>query len=325
MARYVRKPVQYQGEVEVLASASNIETLGLSPLLMTLVEQWPFILKSTTIKGDQKTNILRWFARLLGYLAQAGENDRLLSALVESMRTEAWSKPHCEMLQAALQQRKQGGFADVEQSFGSTGSEDPEHSLKSKSADTADEDEKLEQVILPSEDPAALFRWTKKDVRDVVEEGDGGALILCLCSSEVGVRRQSMSGLSKLIARLQQSSYAEKEMVVLLLQELIHTAKGVIDEAPLPTYLALFAARAMLVQANPQHCLYGKVNHFLHQGPIWDKDRVPLMSQILLHPPDEDDSRFQELDWFLSMIHDGVRTSEVSKAFGTDDLLTNPP
>jgi nucleolar pre-ribosomal-associated protein 1 len=110
----------------------------------------------------------------------------------------------------------------------------------------------------------------------------------------------------------QMSNFSEKDQVIFLLRGLVHTAKKTIDKHRLPTPLAVFAAKALIIQTDPLHCLYPKVNEFLLQGPTWEASKVPLFQSILLREPKEDDSYYKEVAWMIDNLKSGLSTPEVS-------------
>ncbi|KAI9835820.1 MAG: hypothetical protein M1838_005194 [Thelocarpon superellum] len=321
VGRYVRKAVYYQGGLERLVMEGHDGPGGegeaaASPILVTLCEQWPFIVKEPSVDADSKDTIAQWLARLLQFLHQIGEDRATLLRIRDMMNDESGSDNQRMEFTRVFARNQHAGFILVDDPvIVATGSTEAAATTEMQDRDDASEDEELMNVEVSSEDPAALFRWVKKDVQAVLEDGDAAGLIRCLCSEEIGIRRQGLSGLARMVVRMQESGYAEKEMVVLLLQELLHTAKGLADDGVLPTYLVEFAARAILVQTDPSHFLYGKVNQFLHRGPTWDADRVPLLRQILLQPPEADDAFFDEVVWLLDMVILGLRTPQDLDAY----------
>ena len=317
-ARYNRKTAHYQAELEMMASTagsnghqSTEARAILSPFLLTLVEQWPFIVKSTAISGQDKEDIASWLNKFFACLDQIGEDERLLSQLIQVLRQNAATDRQRALLEHASAELRPSkelplGHTPTLRRYKTRPASDPPH------LDTADQDETIENVTYPAEDASVIFRWMKKDVQEVIEDGDTAGLIMCLCSQEIGVRRQAATAMTKLIARLQGSAYAEKEMTLLLLQETLHNAVPLIDHGPMPTFLAVFASRAISVEATPQHCLYGKISHFLHRGPTWDAAKLPLINRVLLYPPDADDGHYEEVEWVLDSLLEGLRTTAVS-------------
>ncbi len=87
----------------------------------------------------------------------------------------------------------------------------------------------------------------------------------------------------------------------------------VIDDAPVPYLVGVFAARAVAVLSDPLHVMYPKLNAFLNRGPAWELTRLPSywIEQVLLQPPEQVQSA-DEAEWLLELLLDGLRTSEVS-------------
>jgi hypothetical protein len=89
--------------------------------------------------------------------------------------------------------------------------------------------------------------------------------------------------------------------------------RDIIYTRRLPTVISVFAAKALVIQVNPTHFLYPKVNHFMNQGPKWDMDKVPLLHKILLDEPEQDGLFFLEVEWLLDILVEGLRSTEVSR------------
>jgi hypothetical protein len=102
----------------------------------------------------------------------------------------------------------------------------------------------------------------------------------------------------------------------MLAGELAETAKDLIDQSPLPYFVGVLAAQLLSVVAQPLHLMYGKVNRFLNRGPSWTVTKLPSywVDKILLNPPTEDDARYQEVEWLLDALVEGLRTPAVSIA-----------
>lgn len=85
-------------------------------------------------------------------------------------------------------------------------------------------------------------------------------------------------------------------------------------DSPLPYCAGVLAARFLLVIADPLHIMYEKVNKFLYKGPEWNVDKLPSywVDKILLNPPTSDELHYQEAEWLLDALIDGLRTPAVS-------------
>lgn len=96
--------------------------------------------------------------------------------------------------------------------------------------------------------------------------------------------------------------------------ELAETARAAIADFPLPHFTGTLAAQLLLVQADPLHFMYVKVNKFLNKGPQWNAKKLPSywVEKVLLTPPTEDEAHYQEVAWLLNILVDGLRTPAVS-------------
>ncbi|KAJ9662374.1 hypothetical protein H2201_006081 [Coniosporium apollinis] len=338
--RYVRKPIKYQDDLDALINldprvAQGLEPETVSPLLMTMVEQWEFI---ATMDFDRASEVGIWIARLFRRLRCAGENHTALSHLRNSMIKLEFNKDCRHALKNCFEGRGPQIRSLQREMVASSPFqvESPTSSVSVVAGDPASAHEETLHEGIRSETPPpedenhpGLHRWTQKDVEAAIEEGDVGELVLCLCSLHTEIRRQALSDMEKLVATLkvwiksllklwmiadirhQTSTYAEKQQVELLLSELIETAKVVIDDAPLPYIAGAFAVHALRVIADPAHVMYPKVNKFLNKGPSWNVSRLPSYwaEKVILNPPEEDDAYYKEIDWLLAFLHDGLRTN----------------
>ncbi|KAI9797422.1 MAG: hypothetical protein M1833_005461 [Piccolia ochrophora] len=315
VGRLVRKPVHYYDELATLKSNAGIDRKedalhSLSVVLLTVVEQWRFYYRSSVASITDKNCVARWIIRLLGYCRFVGEDGKILEKLQIELCKSGYSPEICSLFRQDLRQMTSDNIPTSADSEGrkanTTTTKSSDFSTFNVDSSHVADDEGPPQVDLH----AALIKWVRKDMADAVDDGDIRNLILCLCSDEVGVRHQAMSAISRAIAKLEGSGYVERDMMALLLQETIHTAKPIIEIRPMPTFLGTFAAHSVAVEANPQHPLYTKLNAFLHRGPTWDHHKVPLINKILLQSPSEDDAFFKEVQWLLDVLIDGLGVTE---------------
>jgi nucleolar pre-ribosomal-associated protein 1 len=153
-----------------------------------------------------------------------------------------------------------------------------------------------------------LSNWASKTVDELVDEGYAAKLISLLGSEHMSIRKEALTNILKMAAKVQQSDYDEKEQVWLLLSELAETARDQIDNAPLPSPAIAFASHAVQVLRDPLHRLYAKVNAFLTRGPTWPLDNFPVVNYILLEEPSADDTYYSEVTWLLAYLLDSLRT-----------------
>lgn len=100
----------------------------------------------------------------------------------------------------------------------------------------------------------------------------------------------------------------------MLAGELVETARNTIDAMPLPHFAGVLAAQLLVVINDPLHVMYGKVNKFLNRGHSWTVAKLPSywVDRIMLNPPTDDDAYYQEVEWLLDGLIDGLRTPAVS-------------
>ncbi|KAH0547698.1 hypothetical protein FGG08_000187 [Glutinoglossum americanum] len=144
------------------------------------------------------------------------------------------------------------------------------------------------------------------DMHDIIVNDCAGLVVMGLCSTESSTRMVALKLLEVLVQKLLVSNYSEKQGVAFLLSALINTAKRVIDKNRLPTPIAIFAARALIVQADPLHYLYAKLNGYMLLGPTWDLGHVPLFYLTVV----EGDCHHGEVSWMLENLVFGLRTVE---------------
>lgn len=317
VGRLAQRPVYYEDLLltkvtKIAAKRSSEERGPLSLLVVVLIEQWPFLVENKSVPLFDKFKIAEFLATFLRLCRHIGENEVIIEELVQALKEAPENDEFGDTFRAALGKDNTDDFPAVELAKVSS---QPEPTTvdhpSAKRTPSPCEPEKEEESAQKIEESKALLKWARKDVQDAVEDGDIGNLVLCLCSKHQGVRLQALAALSRFVHKVENSSYPEKELITLLLQETIHTAKKVITDEPFPTYLGAFAARALVVEADPQHFIYAKLNQFLHRGPIWDIGSVPLMHKILLHPPEEDGAHGPELEWFLDLALEGLQTQGV--------------
>lgn len=309
--RCARSPIKYLETLyELFAEASGLEEQdasgnALSPLMMTIAEQLPFFVKSTTEKSLQ----VRMAHFLSGYLGQAqaaGAKTPLLQAVMkrfalgfgDSKARKSLSIPDQTLLPEQM---------DIDE----TGSSEETNTPDDDTAQVSQEqlEEVLSVPIQASKDNSALVKWTTKSPEELVEEGYAASVIWLLSSEHPSIRKEALTSVVKMAAKIKESAYEENEQVWLLLSELVETARQN-DGATVPSTILAFVCRALDIIRSPTHCLYPKVNTFLTRGPSWDLDKIPLVQDIVQEGPTDDSAYYTELSWLLSYLLDSLRTPE---------------
>ncbi|KAM5348465.1 hypothetical protein ACJ41O_008289 [Fusarium nematophilum] len=171
---------------------------------------------------------------------------------------------------------------------------------------------KLEEMLhvpLPEEeDTTTLTKWTGKNAEDLVEDGWAAGLIRLLSSVHINIRKEALTNILKMAAKLKESSYEEKDQIWLLLSELAESSRDQVDTGPVPSAFTAFATHALDVLKSPLNPLYPKVNGFLTRSPFWSPDKLPLAHDVLHGEPSEDDKYYTEITWLLVYLLDSLRT-----------------
>ncbi|RDA87383.1 hypothetical protein CP532_7017 [Ophiocordyceps camponoti-leonardi (nom. inval.)] len=306
ISRCVASPIKYIDAMETLLGDASLEEDS-SPSLLSfaLVEQLPYAASS----GEKKA--LKPHARFLSLYFNAcylwEGNDGLLRALHQQLS--------CHFPSSKAKLTDLGDQSDLaalkaqdspkERNEGSARAADGQKPV----SDEVDLQQALQVPPLEEADPTALTKWISKTVEDVIEDGWATKLIRLLLSEHTHIRKEALTGILKVTARMKESSYQDGSQIWLLLSELAESSRPLVESGPVPSALVAFATHAMEVLQNPLHPLYAKVNRFLTRSPVWPPDKIPLAHDILHGEPSEDDRYYTELAWLLTYLLESLRTS----------------
>ncbi|KAL0256105.1 hypothetical protein SLS55_008497 [Diplodia seriata] len=311
LGRFVRRPIKYQDDLDALVALAKVEKTAESPvslLLATLVEQWPFVLK---FEKSAASHVSQWIGRFFSCLKKVGENELVLHSLLGAMLEVSDGSACAKPLTAALSGTKTPEILPI---ISNPHAHGVEEDVAGENDSVDDFEVSLELPPKENENHPELTRWMHKDVDEAVEEGHMAALVLCLCSEHLSIRRQALPNVQKLMAKVQASGYEEHELIYLLLGEVYETARPLITmDEPLPWIAGTLAARAIPILADPANFLYPKVGSFLTRGPSWTVGRLPSYwaEKIILNPPEGDDAaHWREVEWLLEWYLDGLRTEK---------------
>ncbi|KAI1327528.1 ribosome 60S biogenesis N-terminal-domain-containing protein [Xylariaceae sp. FL0255] len=309
--RCARTPTKYLEMIEQHLEKQELDQdqSGVtSPLLMTIAEQLPFFVSSSPAK-DVLKQLATFLRNYLRCSLDAGVDRVVLDAirglLVEGLKDEKVSTK----LTVSKKSKAISGDTGLEDDVIDDKSS-RERQTSNKPSDEMSLQELEERLAVPILDSKenALLRWSTKPPEELVEEGYATSLILLLSSEHLSVRKEALSNIIKMAAKIKESPYEENEQVWLLLMELAESARDLITDGPVPSILVIFACRALDVLKNPLHCLYEKVNIFLTSGPTWRSDNIPLMQAILQDGPTLDGTYYTEISWLLTFLLDSLRT-----------------
>ncbi|KAF2188316.1 hypothetical protein K469DRAFT_661021 [Zopfia rhizophila CBS 207.26] len=330
-ARFVKGPIKYFDDLDAMCGRlpRSESTLGpVSPLLMTLVEQWPFK-GSETSKENPAEPLAHWLSKFLYLLKLIGEDETLLERVRDSLVTSA-DKAYQEVLKDSflwkMAKEKAKDVLKLATGADFSGSERASSSPIPEPPNDATKDASMIDLELPPEEHekhTGLNRWRKKDIDENIEDGNIGELLLCLCSKHAEIRLQAAINIRQLMAKVEASKNPDFLQLKLLLGEALETAQHTLDNNPLPYVGGVFAARAVNVLTDPTHFLFGKVNKFLMKRPSWTVENLPRYfgRNILANEPEEDNSYHKEVDWLLDYFIDCLRTAEDLEIFRTRNIF----
>ena len=315
MSRCATRAIKYLGMTETLlgqdtkSENESIQSSMVSPLAMAMLEQLPMAVET----GNSKTlkSLATFLAYFVGVSKLGGEDDALLDRVLQRYRASFPDSAQAEML------------VKIPQELEST------HTFKPANNDVLDNismkpnlnsvegnfrvdpksiDELFPQSIGLELENLALTRWPAKTVDELIDEGYAAKLISLLLSEHTSIRKEALTNILKMAAKIRESDYDEKDQCWLLLSELAESAKSQVDNEPVPSAIVAFACHALEVLRDPLHSLYAKVNTFLTRGPVWKLDRLPLVYDIIQEEPSVDDSYYAGLSWLASYLLDSLRT-----------------
>ncbi|KKA29937.1 hypothetical protein TD95_004803 [Thielaviopsis punctulata] len=165
----------------------------------------------------------------------------------------------------------------------------------------------LEEVTVEN---AALTRWVNKSPEELIDDTYATEVFKLLLSEHTSIRREALTNLLKMAAKVKESSHPEKEQVWLLISELAESAKPFVADGPVPSQFVAFAVHALPILCSPLHALYPKINRYLTKGPVWAPAKLLLIHDVLHGEPSEDDKLYIELSWLFSYLLDCLHIKE---------------
>ncbi|KAF7528581.1 hypothetical protein G7054_g10117 [Neopestalotiopsis clavispora] len=303
--RCARAPIRYMEMIyELLESAEAAPEAPLSPLMMAIAEQLPYFMKSAP--ESLHTELAKILSTYLGYSRAAGVKKSLLKVVLSRFK-ESFRESKAAQKHLAIEAPE--ASTDAMDLDDTTSEKETIPTPATKAQTSQDQlEEALAVPIVASKDNSALMKWITKSTEELVEEGYAASVVWLLASEHPSIRKEALTTIAKIAAKIKESTYEENEQVWLLLSELIETAKEN-DGTVLPNTILAFVCRALDIIRNPTHCLYPKVNTFLTRGPSWDLGKIPLVHDILQEGPTDDSTYYTEVSWLLSYLLDAIRAS----------------
>lgn len=310
MSRCAGKPVKYIHSLEEIQAKlrTSEPTVPVSLLPIVITEQWPFVLKSDDERLRQDT--AHFISNYIAMSLKIGEHEGTIKEILQTLVSQTDIPSIGAVIENATALVSEFEISESKP----TDAPEQNNLLDVDMSSKARRDEILaeyqEQVKAVEEDHSFLVKWANKEIEEVIEDNYAAKLVMLLSSDHLSARKEALTNISKLAAKLKVSTFEEKEQIWLLLCEVAETARKIIGQQPLPAVICSFASHAIMILNDPLHGLYPKINKFLSQGPSWDIDKIPLMHKILDEPPTLDDGRYIEIGWLLDYMLDGLRTPE---------------
>lgn len=310
LSRCATSPIKYLDVLQSYFADENVdvqataEDRSFNLLVVAIAEQLPFITETTDAQGlSSLSSFISLYFSALYKKKGSDALKRVYSKIEETFAS-------CSVKIAGLGKRK------ISKSLTSGSQEDENDDQEGGQKDgekqtTVDEGQLEEALHIPfssPEDTAVLLRWHAKGVEDLVEDGLIASLIRLLASEHTNIRKEALTNILKMAAKIDDSAYEEKKQFWLLLSELAESSRPHVDSGPVPSAFIAFSIHALDVLKNPLHPLYPKINSFLTRSPVWSPEKLPLAHDILHGEPSEDDKYYTEIAWFLTYILDALKT-----------------
>ncbi|KAF1846825.1 uncharacterized protein K460DRAFT_386959 [Cucurbitaria berberidis CBS 394.84] len=348
-ARFIKVPIKYFDDLDAMCARSCLATTDLgpfSPLLITLVEQWPFK-GGETATSSTADPLSQWLSRLLYLLKLIGEDETILTivrdALVESanqayqdvLKDSFLWKMSKERAKEALKLATGADFSGSERSSTSpVPADEPEQPAKARY------EVSLEAPPKEDEKHTGLTRWKRKDLSEAIDDGDIGELLLCLCSEHTEIRLQAIHNIRQLMVtmggsgpkKFEQADGAETQQthnidfdlqqLYLLFGEILESVDPTGSEA-FPYVGGVLAARCVGILADPTLSLFSTMNKFLTTSPAWDTNNMlrHFWHRIVASESDDDGTYHKQVDWYLNYLMDSLRTAADMELFRRSNIF----
>lgn len=305
--RCASSPIKYLEllEAELGGVDSNSANGNLSLLDVAISEQLPYALSS----GKEGIKVLAKFSTLYFNATNNSDGDRplvqkLYDGICKQFSTISIKMPELGSSSEIKALRKHP--LDVEPEA------ETEHGQSSSASgvSSAELEELLHHPLPAEEDTSPLIKWSTRNVEDLIDDGWAARLVRLLASQHIHIRKEALTNILKMAAKIKESSYEEKDQVWLLLSEVAESSAPLVSERSAPSAFTAFTAHTLDVLRNPLHPLYPKINAYLTRDPVWRADKLPLAHDILHGAPSEDDRYYTEVTWLLTYLLDALVTPE---------------
>ena len=317
-SRLSKRHLPYEDMIDELKRDAH-SSGPLSPVFAVLIEQWPFRCSEDGVA----LAIAPWLARYIHASELVGEDSAVLRVVLERILNATPDKAVKKLLKDIPDMDIGPEAVKIDQT---QYDEPPQQSIEAVKP-------RIDPTSFapPSEDEShdGLHRWSTKDIRNAISDGDLASLIYCLSSNYPEVRRQALTNLNTFTKSLDavKASYENYHQYFYLIGILIATATPIITaDKPLPYLVTTYAAMASSILQDPLHSIYAELNNFHLRSPTWDVPRLPshwthrilyiAPSTTQQHLPvaedaqDENATHTERLRFLLKYIYESLRTAE---------------
>lgn len=309
MRRLVQKPVRYLDILEQ-AQQVNSDKNPLSLIACCVSEQWQFMI--TKDKKSQQ-NVATWIARLFALLDSIGENYRVMIQLQEEMFKSCDEKAEGILQKAFNKQMKKA--VDLIPASDSDDAIQPTSQIPNDIPAQPVLDLNIVFGPIPStpDSISGLDKWDVSSLDSSISSARFSRMCHCTVSPSEELRRSAVFTLQTFLQTISTSTDPCKTQLQLVLGEFLETVKfhaGLYK--PLPSVVPELAALLARIIHDPTDRMYSKANRFLLKSPRWDLSKIITYwtSKILLLEPEHDDGHNLEVDRFLQLLLNGLRTPE---------------
>ena len=180
-------------------------------LLVTIMEQLPYLIA----RQDEATiaTVARFLRIYLDFSVLRGISRPLLIRIRDTMTVCFEKYKDCfQVIEKALEEPLD---SDIQHDFDQLIPEDVEDVPQYVAPVSLNAEKIQEETETPpgppieDKDHHGLVRWTRGDIQDAIADGAVAELILCLCSEFEEIRKQALTGVGKLMQKLEVSSMSE--------------------------------------------------------------------------------------------------------------------
>lgn len=322
--RFIKRPIVYEDQFDELLLMKRIVKANAGPVslwLMTLVEQWQHVEKA---RKESVEAIGIWLADFISALKYCGEDEAIIDVFASKIEETAPKSTRSVFKKRTKLQAevsiKPNGLRNGTYSLSASGPDEPPKLDLTRFAP-------VQQVSQPN-----FVKFKVGDVSTLLESPSMLDLLLNLSSTDASARIQAVQSIQHFLPRLFASNIEEKELIYLLLGELVETYQTISEpnNDPLPYIVTTFAVHAFQVLRDPTNAMFPKVAGYLTLRPNWSPFRLVryFLDDIILQQPSEetDVGPWKEINWLLNWLYDGLRTApdaEILRQVGTWEKLAS--